>query len=102
MESAQPVKAPEVTHVYRQYLPDTVYIHAGRQPCVMELDALDVMSDRQRTPALMHLAAIRQKLEIPLDHTRDAVRLRDGQAEAVLVAEGGSTRSRIPQGFARS
>ena len=68
-------------------------IHARCQSCVMDLDALNVMRDEQRAPALMGFAAVRHKLEIPHDHAREPVGLGDAQAEAVLVGRGASRRS---------
>ena len=51
----------------------------------------NVMGDNQRAPALMGFTAVRQELEIPLDHAREPVRFRDGKTEAVFVerARGG-------------
>ena len=44
----------------------------------MHLHALNAVLDEQRAPALMGFAAVRQKLEIPLDHARKAVSFGDG------------------------
>ncbi len=58
MRNPKSSEAPEVPHVDRQQLPDSVHVHAGGQPGIMNVNALDVMCDEQRAPALMGFAAI--------------------------------------------
>ena len=84
MQNAEAVEAPEVTDIDGQQLRDAVDIHAGCQSGVMDLHTLDSMGDKQGPPAVMHVPAVRQKFEIPLDHTGEAVRLGNAQTEAVL------------------
>ena len=88
MHNPKPFKSPEIPHIDRERLADAMDIHARCQSCVMDLDALNVMRDAQRAPALMGFAAVRHKLEIPHDHARELVGLGDAQAEAVLVGRG--------------
>jgi hypothetical protein len=89
MENAQTIEAPEVPNIDGQQLPHVVDIHARRQPGVMDLHALNVMRDQQRPPAVVNFPAVRQKLEIPLDHTGQAIGLGDAQAKAVLAERAG-------------
>ena len=78
MRNSKTNKSLAVPYVNRWQLVDGVNIHAGRQPCVMHLHAVNAVLDEQRAPALMGFAAVRQKLEIPLDHARKAVSFGDG------------------------
>ena len=89
MNNANSVKAPEVPNIDGQQLPNAMDIHACRQPGVVDLHTLNVMRDQQRPPAVVHLPTVRQKLEIPLDHSGQAIRLSDAQTEAVLVEWAG-------------
>lgn len=85
MHHLKPVKSPKIAYINRQYFPDAVDIHARRQSSVMDLHALNVVRHQQRAPAVVYLAAVRKKLEIPFDHARKPVGLGNGQAEAVLL-----------------
>ena len=89
MENAEIVEAPEIPDIDGQQLPNAMDIHARRQPGVMHLHALNVVRDQQKPLAVMHFPAVRQKLEIPLDHPREAIRLGDAQTEAVFVERAG-------------
>jgi hypothetical protein len=42
-----------------------------------------------RPPAVVDFPGVRQKLEIPLDHTGQSIRVGDAQTEAVLVERAG-------------
>ena len=79
------VEPLEVPHVDREKLTDAVNVHAGRNTRVVDLHALTVVLNYQHAPAFVRLAAIRQQFEIPLDHTRETIGLRDAQAETVFV-----------------
>ena len=63
-------------------------------PRIVHLDALDVIYDDQRAPALMGLTAVRQKLEVPLDHAREPVGLGNTQAKAVFIER---SRGGVPE-----
>jgi len=67
-------------------------MHARCQPGIVDLHALDIMCDQKGPPAIMDIAAIREKLEITLDHARQPIGLGDRQAEAIFV-EGAITTS---------
>jgi hypothetical protein len=51
----------------------------------MNLDALNAMRDQKKSPAIVDFPAVRQKLEIPLNHSSEEIRLVDAQPEAVFV-----------------
>src|ERR1035438_1539760 len=42
-------------------------------------------------PTIMHLAAVRQQLEIPFDHAGDAIRLGGTQAEPIAITGTGGS-----------
>lgn len=69
MEHAESVKTPEVPNVDRKQLGHAVDMHTRRQSCIVDLRALNVMRDEERALAVMNLAAVREKFEVPLDHT---------------------------------
>jgi hypothetical protein len=85
VENAESFETSKVTDIGRQQFRDAVDIHAGRQPGVMDLHALDAMLDKQGPPAVVDFPAVRQKFEITLDHAGEAIRLGNAQAEAVFV-----------------
>ena len=59
----------DVPDIDGQHLSHHVDIHARGQPGIMDLHALNVIFDRELTPAFVDLQAVRQKLEILFDHT---------------------------------
>ena len=99
MENAEIVEAPEVADIDGQQLPHAMDIHARREPGIMDLHALDIVRDEKLPPAIVDLPAVRQQLEIPLDHTGQAVRLGDAQTEAVLVERAGGGVPELGQGL---
>jgi len=50
----------------------------------MDLHAFDFVRDEKPPPTVMHISAVRQKLEVPFDHAGDAIRL--GGAVAATVS----------------
>src|SRR5580658_1418726 len=89
MENPESQEAPEISNIKGQQLGYAMDVHACSQPGVMDLHALDVVLDQKGAPALVDLPAVRQKLEILFDHTGQAIRLGNTQAEAVLVERPG-------------
>jgi hypothetical protein len=77
MEDTESLEATEIPHINRQQLPDTVDIHTRRQPGIMDLNSLNVVGDQKRAPSVVYLAAVGQKLEIPLNYSSQAVRFLD-------------------------
>src|ERR1035441_6691252 len=71
-----------------------MHVHTGCQPGIMDLHALNVVRDQKGSPAVVDFLAVRQKLEIPFDHTGQAIRLSDAQTEAVLVERASG---RVPE-----
>jgi len=55
-EQREPLKVPDVDG---RQLRDAVNIHAGREPRVMDLYALDFVREEKLPPAVMHVAAVR-------------------------------------------
>ena len=94
MHDTKSLKPPEIPDVDRQQLAHAMDIHAGRQPRVMDLYALDVVSDEQRAPAFMRFTTVGQKLEVPLDDAGEVVRFSDAQAKAVPLKR---TRRGVPK-----
>ncbi len=85
MKNAESVETPKISDVNGQQLLDSMYIHARRKPGVMDLYALYVMRNEKVTPALVDLPAVRQKFEIPLDHTSQTIGLNNIEAKAIFV-----------------
>ena len=75
MENAEIVEPPEVPHIDGQQPLDAMHIHTRRQPGIMDLNALNLMDDNQKPPAVVNFPAVRQQLEITLDHLGQAIRL---------------------------
>ena len=63
----------------------------------MHLHALDFMIDEQQPPAVVHIMVVRQKLKIPLDHARQAIRLDRTQPEPVLTARTSGSIPKLAQ-----
>ena len=84
MENAEIVEAPEVPDIDGQQLPHAMDIHARREPGIMDLHALNIVRDKKLPPAIVDLPAVRQELEIPLDHTGQAVRLGEPKPKPFL------------------
>ena len=51
----------------------------------MYLHTFDVAYDKKLAPAIMHFAAVRLEIEIPLDHTSNAIGFGNRQPEPVLI-----------------
>ena len=64
----------------------------------MHLHALYVVRDRQRPTAVVNVASVGQKLEIPLDYAGEAVRPGDTQTEAGPKRLHGTKRRVLPGG----
>ena len=83
------LKASEIADIHSQNLPDAVDIHACRQSGVVDLYTLNIVYNKQRSPAIMNFAAIWQKVEVPLDHMGEAIGFRNAQAETILFTWSG-------------
>ena len=64
-------------------------IHACRQSGVVDLYTLNIVYNKQGSPAIVDFAAVWQKVEVTLDHAGQAIRLGDGQTEAIFVERPG-------------
>ena len=89
MDYEESVKALKVPDVDGQQVRDAVNIHALSQPSVMDLHALDFVSNKKLTPTVMHVAAVRQELKIALDDAGDTIRLHDAQPKPSLIERPG-------------
>jgi hypothetical protein len=89
MANIETIEAPEIAAIHRQYLPDAVDIHACRQSGVVDLYTLDIVYNKQRSPAIVDFATIWQKVEVTLDHAGQATRLGEAQTEAIFVERTG-------------
>src|SRR6267154_4317654 len=85
MNDAEQREASKVPTIDGQQLRDAVNIHACCQSGVMNLYALNFVHNEKMPPAVMHVAAVRQQLKIPLDHAGHAIRFFNAQSEAVFV-----------------
>ena len=94
MDRTEPFESLEIPDIDRQQLRNAMNVHARGHAGIVDLHALDVVRDQQPPPTIVHVAAVRQKLKIPLDHAGDAIRLGGTQAEPISVA---GTSRRIPE-----
>src|ERR1017187_2478939 len=94
MDRAESFESLEIPDIDGRQLRDAVNVHARSQAGIVDLHALDVVHDEKPPPTIMHVAAVRQKLKIPLDHAGDAVRLGGTQAESIPVK---GTSGSIPE-----
>src|SRR5580658_9253074 len=97
MDNAEPREPSKVPHIDCQQLPDAVNVHAGGQAGVVDLHAFDLMCDDKLPPAVMDIAAVRQKFEVPFDYPGDTIRLGDGQSEPVSIKRPGRSVPELGQ-----
>jgi hypothetical protein len=97
MNYAQSLEALKVTDIDRQQLRYSVNIHARGQTGVVNLHPDDFVRDEKAPPKVMHVAAVRQEVEVPLDHASDAIRLINAQSKAVLVERTGGSIQNSPR-----
>ena len=69
---------------------------------LFDLHALNVMRYKRGPPAVVDFPAVRQKLEIPLDHAGQAIRLGDAQTEPFLSSGRVEAFQNSPNGVALS
>lgn len=90
MEDVEVTEPSEVSNIDGEDLPYAIDVHARSQPRVVDLHALNVMSDKQRPPAVMDFLVVRQELEVPFDHLGQAICLGNAQAKTVLIDRAGT------------
>lgn len=83
------VEAPEIPRIYRQKWLDAMHVHVRCEPGVMDLYTLDVVREQKGSPAGVDFLAVRQKVEVPLDHMGEAIGFRNAQAETILFTWSG-------------
>ena len=94
MDRAESLESLEIPNIDGQQLRYAVNAHARSQAGIVDLHALDVVGDQKSPPTIMHLAAVRQQLEIPFDHAGDPIRLGGAQAEPISIT---GTSGSVPE-----
>jgi hypothetical protein len=89
----------KVPHIDGQQLRDAVNVHARCQTGVVYLRASNLMRHKKPPPAVMHVAAVRQKLKITFDHAGNAIRFGGVQPETVLIQLAGGSVPELAKGL---
>jgi hypothetical protein len=94
MDHAESFESLEIPDIDGYQLRNAVNVHGRSQAGIVDLHALDVVRDEKPPPTIVHVAAVRQKLKIPLDHASDTIRLGGAQAEPISIAR---TSGSVPE-----
>src|SRR5258708_40298543 len=89
MKNTKAFETPKITRIDREHLPNAVNIHARRQPRGVHLHTSNVVYNQKRSPTVVDLTTVRQKLEVSLDNAGQEIRFRDAPTEAHFCRAGG-------------